>query len=209
MKGNMFATFRIFLQEEGLVDFQFDFWIIDDKKWMLQRFERFNIVGEEVCVIQQTSVDEDVSEKRKVIEDHAIVLDSHCSPPDGLDIMFDNTNKDIYIGQSSGVLVEEGLVYENNHLFEILLKEIFLKYQQGVEKLRRDLATILLGDNLWHLKTWDANNVAIVKIHCGECVKDFGGTNNDHGNQVVSNLFANFRKHHLHTIQHICNLCQH
>jgi hypothetical protein len=54
-----------------------------------------------------------------------------------------------------------------------LLEEIFLKYQQGVEKLHKDFAAISLGDNLWHLKTRDANNVAIVKVHC-ECVKDFG-----------------------------------
>jgi hypothetical protein len=63
---------------------------------MLQRFERFNIVGEEVCVIRQTSVDDDVSKRRKVTEDHVAILDSHCLPPDRLHIMFDNTNKDAY-----------------------------------------------------------------------------------------------------------------
>jgi hypothetical protein len=33
------------------------------------------------------------------------------------------------------------------------LEEIFLKYQQGAEKLRRDLVAISLGENLWNLKT--------------------------------------------------------
>jgi hypothetical protein len=174
------ATYKKFLQEKGLVDFPFDFWIANDKKWILQRFERFNIVGEEFCMIQRIGVDEDVSKRRKVIEDCATVLDSHCSPPNMLHIMFDSTNEDVHTGQSLGVLVEEGPVPENDHRSEILLEEIFLKYQQGAEKLHRDLAAISLGKNLWHLKTWGANNVAIVKIHCGECVKDFGGTSDAH-----------------------------
>jgi hypothetical protein len=82
---------------------------------MLQRFERFNIVGEEICVIRQTSVDEDVSKRKKVIEDCVAVPNFHCSPSNGLDIMFDNTNKDVHTGQSLGVLVVEGPVLENNH----------------------------------------------------------------------------------------------
>jgi hypothetical protein len=56
-----------------------------------------------------------VSKKRKVIEDCIAILDSHCSPPDGLGIMFDNPNEDIHTRQSSGVLVEEGLVSASNH----------------------------------------------------------------------------------------------
>jgi hypothetical protein len=130
------------------VDFPFDFWIADDKKRMLQRFERFNIVGDEVCMIWQTSVDEDVSKRRKVTEDRVAVLDSHYSPPDKLDIMFDNINEDIHTRQSSGVLVEEGPIAKNNHQLNFLPEEIFLKYQQGAEKLHRDFPAISLGDNL-------------------------------------------------------------
>jgi hypothetical protein len=36
------ATFRTFLEGEGLVDFPFDFWIPNDKKRCLHKFERFN-----------------------------------------------------------------------------------------------------------------------------------------------------------------------
>jgi hypothetical protein len=60
-------------------------------------------------------VDEDVSKRRKVTKNQAAVLDSHCSPLDELDIMFDNTNKDVHTRQSLGVLVEEGHVPKNNH----------------------------------------------------------------------------------------------
>lgn len=39
-------------------------------------------------------------------------------------------------------------------------------------------------------------------------MKDFGGTTGDHGNHAMSNLFANFKKHHLQTNNHIKNLCR-
>jgi hypothetical protein len=45
MKDDTFATFRTFLENEGLVDFAFDFWIPNNKKRLLQRFKRFNVVG--------------------------------------------------------------------------------------------------------------------------------------------------------------------
>jgi hypothetical protein len=36
-----YASFRVFLEEEGLTEFSFDFWMIEDKKRMLQKFEKF------------------------------------------------------------------------------------------------------------------------------------------------------------------------
>ena len=50
--------------------------------------------------------------------------------------------------------------------------------------------------------------MGIVKIHCGECVKDFGGNSGELNNHTVSNLFANFKKHHLHTNAYIKSLCR-
>jgi hypothetical protein len=46
-----------------------------------------------------------------------------------------------------------------------------------------------------------------VKIHCVECDKDFGGNTGEHNTHSISNMFANFRKHHLHTNFHIRSLC--
>jgi hypothetical protein len=58
------------------------------------------------------------------------------------------------------------------------------------------------------LQSWDANGLGIVKIHCEECIKDFGGNTGEHGSHTVSNLFANFRKHHLLMNAHIRSLCR-
>ena len=50
--------------------------------------------------------------------------------------------------------------------------------------------------------------MGVVKIHCDECIKDFGGNTGDHSNYSISNLFANFQKHHSHTNAHIRSLCR-
>jgi hypothetical protein len=52
-------------------------------------------------------------------------------------------------------------------------------------------------------KSWDQNGVGIVKVHCIECVKDFGGCTRDHSKVVVSNLFSNFIKSHIISTAHI------
>jgi hypothetical protein len=47
------------------------------------------------------------------------------------------------------------------------------------------------------LKSYNSNNVGVVKLHCVECNKDSGGSNGDHSKTTVNNLFANFRKSHI------------
>ena len=64
-KNDTFATFRVFFEDEGLVDFAFDFWIQDDKKHLLERFEKFNIVGEEVFIIHRRDFNPKLAKKRR------------------------------------------------------------------------------------------------------------------------------------------------
>jgi hypothetical protein len=94
-------------------------------------------------------------------------------------------------------------------LSQLIAKEVIAKYQQVEEKLQRDLheSSCDGDDAVWYLKSWDANGIGIVKIHCGECQKDFGGNTGDHTNHTINNLFANFSKHHLRTNAHIKSYC--
>jgi hypothetical protein len=46
-----YASFRVFLEEEGLIEFSFNFWMIEDKKRMLQKFEKWNSIAAQVHVI--------------------------------------------------------------------------------------------------------------------------------------------------------------
>jgi hypothetical protein len=90
-KDDTYATFRGFLEGEGLVDFPLDFWIAGDKKRMLPRFERFNAVGEKVVVIPKADVGLELCKKRKAAEVRAVVLDSECNTPEFLEDL-PNTN---------------------------------------------------------------------------------------------------------------------
>jgi hypothetical protein len=95
-------------------------------------------------------------------------------------------------------------------LSQLVAKEVIAKYQQVEEKLRRDLheSSCDGNDAVWYLKSWDANGIGIVKIHCGKCQKDFGGNTRDYTNHAISNLFANFGKHYLRTNAHIKSYCR-
>jgi hypothetical protein len=58
------------------------------------------------------------------------------------------------------------------------------------------------------LKSFDNNNVGVVKLQCGDCQKDFGGSSGDHSKSTIHNLFANFKKSHIMSNAHIRNWCR-
>jgi hypothetical protein len=64
-----YATFRVLLEGEGLMDYPFEFWIKGDKKCMLIRFEKFNAVRGEVYVIPRVDAAIETSSRTwKVME---------------------------------------------------------------------------------------------------------------------------------------------
>jgi hypothetical protein len=111
---------------------------------------------------------------------------------------------------STGSVPEEVAAQVPQLLSQLVAKEVIAKYQQVEEKLPRDLHESSCDGNdvVWYLKFWDANGNGIVKIHYGECQKDFGGNTGDHTNYAITNLFASFGKHHLQTNEHIKSYCQ-
>ena len=79
----------------------------------------------------------------------------------------------------------------------LFLKEVLNKYMKATSKLKKELALIDLEDHKWKLKSWDLNGILVVKVYCGECDKDFGGTSGDHSKNTIHNLFTNFKKSHI------------
>jgi hypothetical protein len=69
--------------------------------------------------------------------------------------------------------LNEGI--ENVLSSTLVSKEVMDKYQQLEQKLKKELALISLEDHVWYLKLRDVSGVGVVKIHCAECIKDFGG----------------------------------
>jgi hypothetical protein len=76
-------------------------------------------------------------------------------------------------------------------------------YIKGKDKIRHELKQLCLEDHSWFLNSWDQNGVGVVKVHCVEYVKDFGGCVGDHNKVEVSNLFNNFIKSHVMNNVHI------
>ena len=54
----------------------------------------------------------------------------------------------------------------------------------------------------------DQDNVAIVRLWCKECDREFGGCGGDHSKQAINNLFTNFKKSHLMSNLHVKNWCR-
>jgi NADPH-dependent glutamate synthase beta subunit-like oxidoreductase len=106
-KDDTFATFRVFLENEGLVDFAFNFWIPDDKKRMLQRFERFNTNAEKVFVIHRGDLGVDSAKQRKVTDKRAVVLDSKCALTEWLDTAVEKDDIEVLEPGSSSRAFEE------------------------------------------------------------------------------------------------------
>ena len=90
----------------------------------------------------------------------------------------------------------------------LISADIMENYKTAAAKLRRELAAMDFADHTWNLKSYDQHGVAVVKIHCGECNKEFGGTGGDHSRSAIQNLFANFKKSHLHSTLHIKQWCK-
>jgi hypothetical protein len=126
-QGDTYATFRAFLEDESLVDFAFEFWIAGDKKRMLPRFERFNVVGKEVIVISKVGVVADCSTKRKVANGCDVVLDSEGALADLQENLGVSNTKTLDFTQPASSSRVGGTVDdppENHLLSQLVSKEI-------------------------------------------------------------------------------------
>jgi hypothetical protein len=74
--------------------------------------------------------------------------------------------------------------------------------------LKTELAALNCGDNLWYVRSWNEDGVAVVKLYCGECKKDFGGQTRDHSKQAVHNLLNNFKVSHVTSTLHAKAYCR-
>jgi hypothetical protein len=87
----------------------------------------------------------------------------------------------------------------------LVLQEAIDKYKMCHARLKKELKLISLEDHVWTLKSFDNNNIGVVKLQCGECQKDFGGGSGDHSKSTIHNLFVNFKKPHIMSNAHIRN----
>lgn len=85
-------------------------------------------------------------------------------------------------------------------------EEVMAMYTDNEHKLHKVLKDISLNDHDWCLKSYNRYNKLVIVFNCQEC-KDFGGIDNQHSKERVSNLFSNFRKSHVMSNQLIWSWC--
>jgi hypothetical protein len=90
----------------------------------------------------------------------------------------------------------------------LLTEDALERYLAAKKNLRVELKNVCMEDHIWCLKSMDQNEVAVVKLHCRECGKDFGSAVGDHSKGAVHNLFTNFKKSHVVSISYIKNWCR-
>ena len=170
--------------------------MIEDKKRMLQKFEKWNSIAAQVHVISKVGLGDPTAKQRCIDKCCSLPIetaqDTNPKPPQFLDL---DSGDDCPQEPSSStrIVPEEVTAHVLQLMSQLVAKEVIAKYQQANEKLRQDLyeSSCDGDDAVWYLKSWDANGIRIVKIHCGKCQKDFGGNTRNHTNYAISNFFAN------------------
>jgi hypothetical protein len=80
--NDTYAQFREFLEKEGLLDWPFDFWVVENKCRLPSKFEKFNAIGTEVFVAQRSKVEGGPSKRQKIGESLSAVLDPTMNVPE-------------------------------------------------------------------------------------------------------------------------------
>lgn len=211
---------RAKLESAGCVEWPFEFWDVEEKCRIKRTFEGMNTVGERVYVIPAEPVGDEGLAKRRRTNDGSWregegfrdgdELLGFCPPveeaelPDHSDAPADPTTSSLSPPCAASPDGTEPYSASNLESTQVS-DEVMEKFKSQVLKLQKELLEMDFDDHLWHLKSYDQNDVGVVKLHCGECKKDFGNSTGDYCKSI---LFANFKNSHLQSSLHIRSWCR-
>lgn len=213
------ASLRVRLETEEVLDWEFDYWDVEDKRRIRKKVERLNDVEGDVYVIRSQGANEDPLKRRR-LEDGSHVEggpDPICNEEQfdllndmGVPVSIDLVGSSRVSGISGGTV---GTVDDTDQSIlalrsTLISAEVMERYHAQAEKLKRDLKDSDLDDHKWELRSWDQDGVGVVKLYCCECRKETGGQSGNHSKVTIQNLFSNFRTSHLQSIQHIKSWCR-
>ena len=220
VSGDTYAELRLRLENGSCVDWPFQFWDFEEQCRIRKRFEAMNPVTERVYVIPVVEEDAQRLPKQCRLQNpgetgnNDLGAAATLAPPDlefpdadefEAPIVATLQEAEVGLGCNLPEVCEEE---ENLLKSELISNEIIENYKRAALKLTRELESMDFADHLWKLKSYDQHGVAVVKILCGECNKEIGGAGGDHSRTVIQNLFANFKKSHLHSALHIKQWCK-
>jgi hypothetical protein len=171
--------------------------------------ERLNPIGNNVYVIRCSDVDSELG-KRTFEEAFGDTLDADLGFTVGVEepAVIEALSDSVPLPKSSRVSRSDVEISEFDLQSLLVPQEAIDKYKMCHTRLKKELKLISLEDHVWTLKSFDNNNVGVVKLQCGDCQKDFGGGSGDHSKNTIHNLFANFKKSHFMSNAHIRNWCR-
>jgi hypothetical protein len=208
-KGDTCVDLRVRLEASRVLDWSFQFWDYDQKCRIKNKMERLNPIGNNVYVIRCSDVGSELG-KRTFEEAFGDTLDADLGFAVGVEelAVIEALSNFVPPPESSRVSRSDVEIPEFDLQSLLVLQEAIDKYKMCHARLKKELKLISLEDHVETLKSFDNNNVGIVKLQCGECQKDFGGSSGDHSKSTIHNLFANFKKSHIMSNVHIRNWCR-
>jgi hypothetical protein len=206
-----YSDFRGRLELAKCVEWSFDFWDVEDRCRIKSRMEDVDTIGTSVYVIRRDEGEEHDRAKRRRVEATGTSEDGLLfGVPDDMPQFPDNDPLDsvepIASSRVSGTDVDDFAQHDMQSL--LLSKEFQEKYLRSAAKLKKELHAMDLDDTLWNLRSWDENGVPVVKLHCGECKKGFGGQSGDHSKAAIHNLLNNFKVSHIVSTLHAKAWCR-
>ena len=216
-----YASLRACLEEKQALEWPFQFWDNEERCRIRQKIEGLNDVLADVYVLPLRCEDEEPSKRRRLEEDGlhspATTADDCQRPPTetivGGDSLLDNGSEvrvDDAVGSSRVTGASSDLDSVDHQLNSTLLPiDVWDRYLNQAEKMKRDLKCSSQEDNRWLMWTSDFNGSGVVKIFCLECRKEIGGDSGMHDKISIQNLFNNFKSKHLLSTNHVKNWCAH
>jgi hypothetical protein len=208
-EGDTCADLCVHLEAAGVLDWSFQFWDYDQKCRIKNKMERLNPIGNNVYVIRCSDVGSELG-KCTFEEAFGDTLDADLGFTVGVEepAVIEALSDSVPPPESSRVSRSDIEIPEFDLQSLLVPQEAIDKYKMCHARLKKELKLISLEDHVWTLKSFDNNNVGVVKLQCGKCQKDFGGGSGDHSKSTIHNLFANFKKSHIMSNAHIRNWCR-
>ena len=174
------ASLRLRLETEEVLDWDFEFWDVDDKRRIRKKVERLNDVSGDVYVICTTSPESDVA-KRRCLQNGSHVQGEPLLTTTDRDFVACNEAGGLetlkLVGSSRGSGMSAATTVNNDDSgvalrSRLIPPEAMDLYHVHVEKLRRDLKDCDLDDHKWELRSFDQDGMGIAKLYCCECQKE-------------------------------------
>jgi hypothetical protein len=164
-EGDTCADLRVRLEAAGVLDWSFQFWDYDQNCRIKNKMERLNLIGNNVYVIRCSDVGSELG-KRTFEEAFGDTLDADLGFTVGVEepVVIEALSDSMPPPESSRVNKSDVEIPEFDLKSLLVPQEAINKYKMCHTRLKKELKLISLEDHVWTLKSFDNNNIGVVKL---------------------------------------------